>query len=440
MSNVKYSLPQYTERYEYIKIDPEVKFSYPSLGDKQELRQGVRFQINDRSGIYDHANAYFNMDFHVENQATGVAPLVANRIDVLCGSQAFIQRLVVENSNGDTIYECSDVNKASYVKKLLTQSRDYAETVAEDEFWYLDNDRTPTSTGHVTRFTKLSEATREAPINVKIPLRNFSFFESLDYNNILLSGMQLAIILDITTDNNLLYKTSGNVDLHRVIIDKFELWTPLCVLRPQYLEAYNNSISGNNKLMWNYLRETVRYNRFQTQSDSWRISGIVNPKKLIYFFLVDQAINDQLLSTQHFDSMFVNDNNSGIGTNAKLSSARVEVGADNVFYPRSDYKYTELSRIYSDVIKYAHIDGSTKETGLELSRSLFKNMYSMLYFDLDFSKERLVTDTTDIVLHFTLDVAPLVASRVYAVILFENEATFSKIDGNFMVSSTNVKS
>ena len=46
------------------------------------------------------------------------------------------------SSAGKKVYEASGVNKVLFIKNLVEYSHDFARTVAQDEFWYLDTDNT----------------------------------------------------------------------------------------------------------------------------------------------------------------------------------------------------------------------------------------------------------------------------------------------------------
>ncbi len=59
-------------------------------------------------------------------------------ISIVNGVHSLIRRLILYGQDGQTVYDTPRVNQALHVKKLLEMSPDYAESVAENEFWHLD--------------------------------------------------------------------------------------------------------------------------------------------------------------------------------------------------------------------------------------------------------------------------------------------------------------
>ena len=90
--------------------------------------------------------------------------------------------------------------------------------------------------------------------------------------------------------------------------------------------------------------------------------------------------------------------------------------SDGTYYPSpSEYKPDdELPRIYDSVLQYSKI-GDDLSSGTQLTRNLFKDFYSMLYFDLRYSKSQIVTDTRDLSFQWTLDAASGADYYVYAM-------------------------
>ena len=53
-------------------------------------------------------------------------------------------------SAGKKLFEASGVNKVLFIKHLMEYSDDFARTVAQDEFWYLDTDNTTVTANAAT--------------------------------------------------------------------------------------------------------------------------------------------------------------------------------------------------------------------------------------------------------------------------------------------------
>ena len=94
-----------------------------------------------------------------------------------------MKRLTVESA-GKVLYTANDVHKIVFIKTLLEYSNDYAQSLEEREFWYLDNDNT-TVTNPATATNK-GISTRHVlsrgagSVKTLIPLNHYSFFEELE--------------------------------------------------------------------------------------------------------------------------------------------------------------------------------------------------------------------------------------------------------------------
>jgi len=72
--------------------------------------------------------------------------------------------------------------------------------------------------------------------------------------------------------------------------------------------------------------------------------------------------------------------------------------------------------------------------GTQLTRKNFAELYSMVFFDLDYKKEALVSDSKDMTFTFTLSGSGA-GSTCFAYILYEQEASYGKIDNTFVITS-----
>jgi hypothetical protein len=214
--------------------------------------------------------------------------------------------------------------------------------------------------------------------------------------------------------------------------------------RPEYHTRYINSITTGTPIRWTYLHERLEsYGPTSLDKGVFKIPNTVNPRKVIFFWLNTLKEDNQVENKHFFDSLFPDpesDNTIGGAPGCHLERARLEVGSGH-YYPESEYiPYDEIARVYGDVIRYSHADDD-RSAGIQLSRTLFKNLYSMLYFDLDYKKAPLVSDNTDLTLTYKLT-APLGADggvprtyRVYAIILGEYEASYVKKNDSFTLIS-----
>lgn len=443
MSVQDYSLPQYAERYEYIVFEPDTPIQVGAQGAAQPNRNDITFTINDRTSIYDYANGYFDVVFYIERltvEAGNRNFAVANKTAIVNGVHSLIRRLILYGQDGQTVYDTPRVNQALHVKKLLEMSPDYAESVAENEFWHLDQNAdfaeanvpiapgTNKLDGNLVRRTL---AENRQKLNYRIPLKWYSYFNSLKFQNVLLTGMQLRLVVDIENDANLIYRgTDAGAADGRVVIERLTLHLPIVLLRPQAQESYVKSITGS-PVRWTYNRERIEQYSITSSEGVFKITGVVKPRKVIFWFLKNTKFTQEG-NWQYFDKF-----NGGIGTlNATLERCRLEF-ADGSYYPYKDYilgaTQKDFARLYGDVLEYAK-SNDDMSAGTQLTRKNFAALYSMVFFDLDYKKEALVSDSKDMTFTFTLS-ASGEGSTCYAYILYEQEASYGKIDNTFVITS-----
>ena len=269
MSEVKFSLPEFCERYEYVRRSPDQPI--PDLqGDIAQRKNNYVFTLDDRTAIYDWSKAYFEVGFRVErlNGAGGRSFTPTDPVSMINGVHSIIRRLTLQGPSGSILYDTPEVNKAVFLKKLLEFGPDFAETSASNELWYYDETPLPTNNGARTRNSLISSAQQaDTPPTVKarIPFNTYSFFDSLDFNNVLLSNMSLKLSIDFETDNNLIFKDAAFNVPGRVVITKFELWPPQLTLHASSAEKYIRSL--DTPLRWSYMRERVERSPIFNQTE-----------------------------------------------------------------------------------------------------------------------------------------------------------------------------
>ena len=134
--------PEYLERYEDVVFDLEQALATPGNGAHQ-TKTGHRF-VADNTGEatpFDWYNARFSVDFKVNQLAAG-ANIDADRdqMGIVNGSSSLIEKLSIL-ANGRDVYSCNYANHIVNIKNLLEYNPSYAESVATNEFYYLDTSR-----------------------------------------------------------------------------------------------------------------------------------------------------------------------------------------------------------------------------------------------------------------------------------------------------------
>jgi uncharacterized protein len=392
------------------------------------------FTIQDKTNLFQWSKGYFEVEALVDVLATGVAIVGGNNVAPVNGGASLIRRFKLQSQTGAVLYDVIDSHLSCHVKKLLTLSKDYAETLAENEFYYLDSSATTTiaaNTGLARRVAVVNASVPIGTIRFIIPLANFSIFQSMA--QVLLTGMQLKLTVDFN-DDVLLLRGETTPQLLRYTVKKFDLWLPMLTLRPKYHAQFYKSLTTPTK--WAYLNERVEIGSLtQNRKVNMKITNVVNPIKVLMFFITQTKLTTQTTNWQTFDSLFLAA--GGIGGNQVMTRARLELNG-NQYYPVNDYTNEDLPRIYNDVLKYGHNAEVNKLDGSQLTRTLFQQTYSLLYFDLSYKKHSISNDLHDINIVVDLPADSAAAFRPYVVLLSEHVATYSMINDSQFTFVTDV--
>lgn len=151
------------------------------------------------------------------------------------------------------VYEARSVNKVIFIKNVVEYSDDYARTVVQDEFWYLD---TVTATGADARNKGIRArgkfSNRDKTVKTVVPLNRYSFFEEL--SDKLLPPMLLQFEIELENDTELIYQNDGTG--RRIVVTKMELWVPKLLLKPEGQKLVNENLL-KPMTKWSYLQETL---------------------------------------------------------------------------------------------------------------------------------------------------------------------------------------
>ena len=203
--------PEYLERYEDVVFDLEQALATPANGAHQ-TKTGHRF-VADNTGEatpFDWYNARFSVDFKVNQLAAGAnIDADGDQMGIVNGISSLISKLSIL-ANGRDAYSCNYANHVVNIKNLLEYNPSYVESVATNEFYYLDTsrhaERQKFTSRHVTHRRNAANNVDDAglmldavvnnynkgfsirkvllgdsaTVRCEIPLNRYSFFESLD--------------------------------------------------------------------------------------------------------------------------------------------------------------------------------------------------------------------------------------------------------------------
>ena len=462
--------PIYLERYEDVVFDLEQPLNIAPANNTVQIRNNLKF-IADNSGEatpFDWYNARIAMDFKVEqHDGTDFViganvnddSLTANRLDqiiayqndqmgIVNGANSFISRLSVL-ANGKELYQCNYANHSVNIKNLLEYNKSYADSVATNEFYFLDT----STSANKNRFTRRNVTHRQdganpggdqagfmldntpasfnegfakrkallgtsSTVHCEIPLNRYSFFEALE--NKLLPNTKIEINFETEKDDNLIWRTGGN--RCRVVITRLQLFVPRLIYNEEGHKIYMKDYLKPDT--WTYLNEVVESNLASNQAvGNFRITnGISKPRHVFVFFIDTPNIESQTANPFLYNTF-------SVSTNPRtLNRCYLEVGNGNE-YPDIHYKPSEdPSRVFRDVMSYVFANNDF-QGGTLLNRQNFENIFPFVYFDLTKQKIDIKDGVTKLAFHYELSGATAANYNIYALVLHERKAEIEQQSG-----------
>ena len=295
-----------------------------------QTKTGHRFVVDNTGEAtpFDWYNARFSVDFKV--QLLDGNDFNNNNLQsgIVNGSSSLIEKLSIL-ANGRDVYSCNYANHIVNIKNLLEYNPSYVNSVATNEFSYLDTTRN----SHATEFTinntnvtgganvvKGREANNNKgfairrnlignsiTIRCEIPLNRYSFFESL-YDK-LLPNTKIELNIELESDANLIWRTGGN-DC-RVILTRFQLFVPRITFNKKGQEIYLKNYLKPYK--WMYLNEVVeRSNNSQQQTGHFRITNAISKPRHVFVFAINTANIDSQTANPFLYNTFNLPNNANV--------------------------------------------------------------------------------------------------------------------------------
>ena len=436
--------PEYLERYEDVVFDLEQALASPA-NDAHQTKTDHRF-VADNTGEatpFDWYNARFSVDFKV--QLLDGTNFNNNNLQsgIVNGSSSLIEKLTIK-ANGRDVYSCNYANHIVNIKNLLEYNPSYAESVATNEFYYLDtsrnvdrleftiNNTNVTGGANVVKgrnadYNKAGFAVRKvilgnsATVRCEIPLNRYSFFESLDDK--LLPNTKIELNIELESDGNLIWRAGGN-DC-RVILTRFQLFVPRITFNSKGQEIYLKNYLKPYK--WKYLTEVVeRSNNSQQQTGHFRITNAISKPRHVFVF----AINTANIESQTANPFLYNTFN--LPNNANISRCYLEVGNGNE-YPDIHFKpATDPARVFREVMGYVYANNDF-QGGTLLKRTNFESLFPFVYFDLTKQKMDIKDGVTKLAFHYELSANPNADYNIYALVLHERVAEIEQQGGKLLL-------
>ena len=386
-------------------FDLEQPLIIPTNNNYQN-RGNVKFVVDGES--LDWYNARRSLYFKL-TKLTGGNLIINDKNGIVNGASSFVKKISF-SINGKEIYQCNSANHVVNIKNLIEYNTSYAETIASNEFYYLDTTNSPNRNKYLTRqvqhgrnnantgwtprifienentsynegFDKRKKQLGNSSIvNCEIPLNRYSFFEAL--RDKMLPDSRFELNIEFESDNNLIWR-EGN-DVCRVIITKLQLYIP---------RGGSTRVSPKS-----YLNEYVTNStNLRQREGNFKITNDVSKPCHVFIFIVNSAnINSQTANPFLYQTC-------NVANNGKLTRCYLKA---NDVYPKIHYKpSTEPSRVYRDVMSY----GSGA-----LNRNNFESLFPFIYFKLPN-----IEDKVKLSFNYELSGEPNADYTIFAIVLHE---------------------
>jgi len=345
--------------------------------NKYQNRDNFKFVVDKKS--LDWYNARLSMNFKL-TKLTGNNVNINDKNGIVNGASSFVKKISF-SINGIEVYQSNSANHVVNIKNLIEYNTSYAETIASNEFYYLDTTNSPNKNKYLTRqvqhgrnnantgwtprtFIENEDTTynegfdrrkkqlgNSKIVNCEIPLNRYSFFEAL--GDKILPYPRFELNIEFESDNNLVWR-SGN-DVCRVIITKLQLYIPkVKTTSPKPQVSYLNEYVTNSTDL-------------RQREGNFRITNeVLKPRHVFIFILNSANINSQTANPFLYNTF-------NVANNRKLT--RCYLKANENVVPNIHYKpSTEPSRVYRNVMSYGG--------GGLLNRNNFESLFPFIYFEL----------------------------------------------------------
>ena len=371
-------------------------------------RGNLKFVVDGKS--LDWYNARLSMDFRL-TKLTGRNVIINDKNGIVNGASSFVKKISF-SINGREVYQCNSANHVVNIKNLLEFDTSFAESVASNEFYFLDTTNSPNRNKYLTRqvqhgrnndntgwtprifienentsynagFDKRKKQLENSRIlNCEIPLNRYSLFKAL--KDKILPDSRFELNMEFESDNNLVWR-SGN-DVCRVIITKLQLFIPQNTLITKMTpESFLNEFVTNSS----YLRQ---------KEGNFLITNEISKPRHVFIFIVNSANFNSQTSNPFIYQTF------NVANNRKLT--RCYLKANENEYPNIHYKpSTEPSRVFRDVMSFGN--------RTLLNRYNFETLFPFIYFKLPNLEE------VKLSFHYELSGETNADYTIFAIVLHE---------------------
>ena len=433
--NGNFRKPEFVKRYEYTYFDLETPLNAIVDNNARQTKDNYRFVVDNSSEAnpIDWYNAYLEVDFQLVTLADSAVGITAganngNQDATTTNGHTFIKEIQVE-CNGVSVYTNMKANESSNALTLLKYTKSYAETVGQDQFFYVDTSKgttegRPDNAEYNEGFAKRKKRTDAAAVSkISIPLNLYSYFAA--FKNQLHPNIKTNILIRLENDNNIIFRKGAAPD-SKVIVTKMRLWCPKIIFNGLGMKEYTEKYLKPKK--WTYLKEHHEIIQTTAVNSYFRIStGIRRPRHVLIWVVNNAKYNSQQGNIFSFDTF-------AVGTaNRYFTKAQLEVN-NSIYYPQLEMTSDEKSRLYRALLSFnsAYNDFLS---GPLITRDNFKELFGMIYFDLRNQEEDVKDSVVSLTFRYELNGAPGAGYTVNALVLHEKEIELYTASGKLLIKA-----
>ena len=434
--NGNFRKPEFVKRYEYTYYDLETPLNAIVANNARQTKDNYRFVVDNSSEAnpIDWYNAYLEVDFQLVTLADSTVGIVGGNIDnenKICtttNGHTFIKEIQVE-CNGISVYTNMKANESSNALTLLKYTKSYADSIGEDQFFYVDGptglaEARSTEDDYNEGFAKRKKQTDGAAVSkISIPLNLYSYFAA--FKNQLHPNIKTNILIRLENDNNIIFRKGAAPD-SKVIVTKMRLWCPKIIFNGLGMKEYTEKYLKPKK--WTYLKEHHEIIQTTAVNSYFRIStGIRRPRHVLIWVVNNAKYNSQQGNIFSFNTF-------AVGTaNRYFTKAQLEVN-NSIYYPQLEMTSDEESRLYRALLSFnsAYNDFLS---GPLITRDNFKKIFGMLYFDLRNQEENVKDSVVSLTFRYELNGAPGAGYTVNALVLHEKEIELYTASGKLLIKA-----
>ena len=436
--NGNFRKPEFVKRYEYIYYDLETPLNSNVGNAERQIKNNYRFEVDNSSEAnpIDWYNAYLEVDFKLvtlANSAVGftVATDAANSCTTTNG-QTFVKEVQVE-CNGIRVYNNNRANESTNILSMLKYTKSYADTVGQDQFFFVDSSTGAAQPNPATvatyneGFAQRKKLTDAININsISIPLNLYSYFAA--FKNNLHPNLKLNLKLTLENDDNIIFKQGADdaTAPAKVIITKLRLWLPKIIFNEVGLKAYLAEYLKPKT--WTYLKEHQEIKQSgQATNGAFRIStGIRRPRHVFIWAVQTDAYGDQQKNIFTFGL-------NNVGTDQNYARAQLEIN-NSIFYPQLEFSSTEESRLYRALMSFSAAYNDVL-SGPIIDRTNFRNLFGILYFDRRNQRDDVKDSVVSLTFRYQLGGASAENYTLNALILHEKEIELYTSSGKLLIKA-----